>query len=181
MMKDMSMHILDIAQNSIVANAKNITIEIDEDCENNIFSFSIADDGKGMSEEMLKVVQDPFTTTRTTRKVGLGIPLLAQTCRQCGGDIELTSTVGVGTTIKAKMNYNDIDRPPLGDIVNSLVILIVTNAQVCIKYIHRYNGKEYVLDMREVVEMLDGVPLDEPEVMGWLKDNLNEGIREIKE
>jgi hypothetical protein len=180
MMRDFSMHVLDIAQNSIRAEAKLVTIEIVEDEINNRFAFTVEDDGFGMSAEMLRRVRDPFTTSRTTRKVGLGIPMLEQTCQMCGGGLDITSTEGVGTKLTAYMLYDSIDRPPLGDIEGSMHILLVTNTGLDFKYIHRFNEKVFELDTREIKEVLGGVPLDEPEVSAWVKENIAEGLAEIR-
>ena len=112
-MQEISLNILDIAQNSVRAGASLIEIEITEDTDNDLFSFSIKDNGCGMSEEMVKSVMDPFVTTRTTRRVGLGIPLLLQSARSTGGDVTIDSTVGVGTTLTATFSHGHIDRQPL--------------------------------------------------------------------
>lgn len=178
-MKELSMHILDIAQNSISAGANLITIEIVEDNARDIFSFLIVDDGCGMSPEVLQNVRNPFTTSRTTRKVGLGIPMLEQSCLQCGGHLELESEVGKGTRLFAVMEYNNIDRPPMGDIKNSMYLLILMNPDRDFVYRHTYNENLYELDTRELKEVLDGVPLNDPSVAEWLKDNIFGGIDEI--
>lgn len=180
MMKDLSMHILDITQNSVRAEATKIIIEIYENEEEDILSILVEDNGKGMSEEMLSQVRDPFTTSRTTRKVGLGIPMLEQTCLQCGGRLVLDSKPNEGTIIKAEMKYNNIDRPPLGDIINSLFILLITNQDIIFKYKHKYRDNEFMVDTEEITEILGGVPLDEPEVSEWLKEYIYEGITSLK-
>ncbi len=181
MMKEFSMHILDIVQNSVRAKATEVTVVLIEDVNNNIFSFSVLDNGCGMSEEMLANIRDPFTTSRTTRKVGLGIPMLEQTCEMCGGGLELTSELGVGTKLKASMQYDNIDRPPLGEFESSIQIMVIGNPEIDFKFIYRYNENEYELDMKEVKEVLDGVSLSDPEVITWLKDNIYEGIAEARE
>ncbi|MDR2903115.1 MAG: ATP-binding protein [Clostridiales bacterium] len=181
MMKDLSMHILDIAQNSVRAEATDILLEIDENPAENRLTITIGDNGKGMSAEMLESVRDPFTTSRTTRKVGLGIPMLEQTCLQCGGKLDLISTPGKGTTITASMDYNNIDRPPLGDLVDSLLILVITNQHINFKYSHIYNGNPFVFNTAEIKEVLGDVPFDEPDVRDWIKGFLTEGLAEIKE
>ncbi|MDR2904040.1 MAG: ATP-binding protein [Clostridiales bacterium] len=181
MMKDLSMHILDIAQNSVRAEATDITIEIDENVARNTLSITVADNGRGMSAELLKTVRDPFTTSRTTRKVGLGIPMLEQTCLQCDGRLALESTPGKGTTITAAMAYNHIDRPPLGDLADSLLILLITNQAIHFIYNHRYNGETFVFDTAEIREILGDTPFDLPEVRDWIKEYMTEGIAEIKE
>lgn len=179
MMKEFSMHILDIAQNSIVAGATKISIELKEETENNLFYFSVADNGKGMSQEFIQKVRNPFTTSRTTRKVGLGIPMLEQTCVQCGGRLDIESEVGEGTKITASMEYANIDRPPLGNMPETLYILILMNQQVTFHYYHKYDSREYVLDMAEVREVLGDLPLDELSVAGWLKENIEDGFESL--
>ncbi len=179
MMKDFSMHILDIVQNSIRANATKIEIKVTEDEMADLFLFSVADNGSGMSEAFMKEVRNPFTTSRTTRKVGLGIPMLEQTCQQCDGNLEIKSTLGVGTTIIATMSYKNIDRPPMGDLCSSIHIVVVTNPTVQFKYIHKFNNKEYILDTEVVQEILEDVPITEPSVMKWLKEDIEAGLAEI--
>ncbi len=171
------MHILDIVQNSIRAEASYIKILVDEDIVNNRLTFSVSDDGCGMSEEMLRTVRDPFTTSRTTRKVGLGIPMLLQTCRMCNGDLTLDSELGKGTTITATMDYDNIDRPPMGDMANSLYILIVANPSMDFYYRHKINEHEFELDTKEIREVLGDVPLNAPDVCQWLKETIYEGMK----
>ena len=179
MMRDLSMHILDIVQNSIKAEAHKIEIEVEENTNTNRLCICIKDNGGGMSKEMVETVRNPFTTTRTTRKVGLGIPMLEQTCLQCGGQLLLESELGVGTVIKAEMEHNNIDRPPLGDIISSIFILIITNQDMGFLYKHTYNDDEFVLDMDEIREILGDVPLDTPDVSSWLKEHIAEGVNSL--
>lgn len=114
MMKELALHVLDIAENSVRGEASHIGITITEDRRNNRFAMEIDDDGKGISPEILNTIKDPFTTTRTMRKVGLGIPFLDDTCRLCNGHLDLKSTVGLGTRLSAEMEYDHIDRAPAG-------------------------------------------------------------------
>lgn len=179
MMKELSMHILDIVQNSIKAGASNIEITIIQNEPDDIMSIEIADNGCGMSEEMLGKVRNPFTTSRTTRKVGLGIPMLEQTCLQCGGELALKSAPGEGTTIKAAMSYKHIDRPPMGDLINTIHILLVTNLDIDFIFRYFFNELSFEMDTAQIKEILDGVPLNEPSVMLWLKDSLTEGINNM--
>lgn len=179
-MKEMSMHILDIATNSVRAEAKNIRILVKEDIVNNVFLFRIEDDGKGMSKEMVASLKDPFTTSRTLRKVGLGIPLLSQNCQMCGGDVEIESELGVGTILTSTMQYDHIDRPPLGDMVSTMAGLITSNESINITYVHAYNENSFDVATNELIEALDGVPLTEISVIQWLKGFLQENLEEIK-
>lgn len=179
MMKELAMHILDIAENSIAAGATDVYIEINENPEQNIFSFSITDNGRGMKKEMLKAVRSPFTTSRTTRKVGLGIPMLEQTCISCGGDLSIESEENKGTSLKAVMQFNNIDRPPLGDIESTMQIILCMNADINFIYKHIYNEKSFIIDTKEINEILEGVPLNEPEIMLWMKENIHENLINI--
>lgn len=179
-MKELSMHILDIAANSIRAEAKNIEILVKEDLVANRFIFEIKDDGKGMSQEMVNSLSDPFTTSRTLRKVGLGIPLLKQNCQLCDGDVTIESELGVGTTLKSYFQYDHIDRPPLGDIASSISGLMSSNESVNIHYIHDYKDKRFEVSTKELKEALEDVSLTEISVMKWLRDFLKENIDEIQ-
>ena len=179
-MQEISLNILDIAQNSVRAGASLIEIEITEDTDNDLFSFSIKDNGCGMSEEMVKSVMDPFVTTRTTRRVGLGIPLLLQSARSTGGDVIIDSTVGVGTTLTATFSHGHIDRQPLGDISGTVVSLISMNECIDFIYKHSYNGKCFTLETTELKKILgDEVSLSEISVAQWIREYINESQSEI--
>ncbi|MFI3142332.1 MAG: ATP-binding protein [Clostridia bacterium] len=173
-MKELSLNILDIAQNSVVANAKLIEIEIKQKTKTNELFIGIYDDGKGMDEEKLKSVTDPFFTTRTTRKIGLGVPLFKMAAEMTGGKFEITSIVGVGTNVKAEFNTSHLDFMPLGDLTSTIVILITMNLHI--EFIYRYikDETEFVLDTREIKNLLDGVPLDTPDIVQWLKEYIDE-------
>lgn len=176
MMKELSMHILDIVQNSIKAGASSIEIIIVENEQDDLLSIEITDNGRGMPEDMLESVRDPFTTTRTTRKVGLGIPMLEQTCLQCGGGLTIRSAEGAGTTVKAAMSRKNIDRPPMGDLIDTMHILFVTNLEIDFIFRYLFNEFLFEIDTAQIKDILDGVPLNEPSVMQWLKDSLTEGL-----
>ena len=179
-MQEISLNILDIVQNSIRAEATVIEINIVEDTKEDILSFYVNDNGCGMSEEMLKEVSDPFVTTRTTRKVGLGISLLKSAAQAAGGDIELASKLGVGTKLCASFKHSHIDRQPLGDIGSVITTLITTNPKIDFIYSHTYNGHEFVLDTMELRKVLgDEVSFSEISVMQWISEYLKEGLSEI--
>ncbi len=173
-MKELSLHILDIMQNSIVAGATLVELDLAEDKEEDVLTFSITDNGCGMSQEMVEAVVNPFTTSRTTRKVGLGIPLLKAAAEQTGGGITLSSTVGEGTVITASFGYSHIDRQPLGDMAGTMLGLITSYETVDFVYRHRVNTEEYALDTREMRQMLGEVSFNEPQVMLWLSEFLKE-------
>jgi anti-sigma regulatory factor (Ser/Thr protein kinase) len=172
-MEDLSLHILDIVENSITAGADRIEIKIIEDTKANIFSIEIKDNGRGMDRELLENACDPFYTTRTTRRVGLGIPMLAQAAKECMGDIKVVSAKGKGTAIRVSFQHNHIDRKPLGDMGKTLVILIASNPGIDFIYEHKINDNMYTLDTPEIKKDLDGVPISTPEVIRIIKDDIS--------
>lgn len=178
-MKELSLNILDIAQNSITAGATLIDITLEETDETLV--ISISDNGKGMSKELLAQVSDPFTTTRKTRKVGLGIPFFRLAAEQTGGTLTITSVsrdddpVNHGTTTTATFYKNHIDFTPLGDIVATLAILFQSCKDFDIVFTHKLpDGRTVEADTRAFKEALDGVPLDHPDVIVWMKEFLSE-------
>ena len=178
-MKELSLHILDIVQNSISAGAGVITIEITEDAAADFLKFIITDNGRGMSKDFIDKVMDPFTTSRTTRKVGLGIPLLKHACEACGGSLQITSAVGEGTAVTALFGYSHIDRQPLGDMAETMHGLITSHEKVDFVYRHTVNEKSFSADTREIKTILGGVPLGEPEVLLWLLEYLRDGEQSL--
>jgi len=172
-MEDLSLHILDIAENSINAGASLIMIKIIEDIKANLLLVEISDNGRGMDKKMYEHACDPFYTTRTTRKVGLGIPLLAQAARECMGDIKISTEEGKGSTITATFQYNHIDRKPLGDMEKTMIVLIVSNPHIDFMLEHRRNNDTYVLDTAVIKKELDGVPINNPEVIKIIKDDIS--------
>ena len=179
-MQEISLHILDIAQNSIRANATLIEIIIEENPESDIFAFTIKDNGCGMDEDMVKKVSDPFVTTRTTRKVGLGISLLKSAAQQTGGGIKIESKPGEGTTIRADFSHSHIDRQPLGDISAVMISLISMNPAIDFVYTHRFMGSTFELDTRELRSVFgENVRLSEISVVTWIQKFLNNNLSEI--
>ncbi len=178
-MKEISLHILDILQNSITAGAKLVELCINENTEEDILMFYIKDDGCGMSAEFLKNVINPFTTKRTTRKVGLGIPLLKLAAENAGGGIKITSEPGVGTYIEATFVHSHIDRQPLGNITDTVFTVVTSYENVEFLFTHKFNNNEFVLDTRQMKEILGDVPLSDSGVMAWLLDYLKEGEAEL--
>jgi signal transduction histidine kinase len=148
-MEDLSLHILDIAENSIASSARRIEIRIEEDPGSDLLAIEIKDDGKGMDEQTLQKALDPFFTTRTTRRVGLGLPLLAQAARQTDGKIELASKPGQGTTIKATFSLSHLDRQPLGDIQETIRTLVAGHPEIDFLYEYKTNDSIYHFDTRE--------------------------------
>jgi len=148
--EDISLHILDIAENSINAKAENIKIRLNENIEENLLTIEIEDDGLGMGEAEVKKALDPFFTTRTTRKVGLGLPLLAQSARESEGDVEIISKAGKGTTIKATFRYDHPDRRPLGNIKETLMTLVLGHPEIGFVYEHKKGQEVLRFDTRDM-------------------------------
>ena len=179
-MKDLSLHILDILQNSIEARATLLKINIEENTKENVYTLTIEDNGKGMSKELLKKVVDPFFTSRTTRKVGLGIPLLKQKAELTGGSFYIDSEEGKGTLLIASFLYNNIDRPALGDVAGVLVLTAASNENIRFVYQHNTKEGEYIFDTNEINEALDGMSLNNAKVIHYLKDMIIENLVDIQ-
>ena len=171
-MKEISLNILDIAENSVKAGATLIEIGLTQ--TGTVLQIVIKDNGCGMSPEILKRVENPFYTTRTTRSVGLGIPFYKLAAEQTGGKIRLSSAVGTGTTITADFTYGHIDRQPLGNMAETMLGLITSHPDLDFVYQHRVEDAQYTLDTREMRKSLGGVPLSESAVTLWLSDFLKE-------
>ena len=174
------MHVLDIAQNSIKAEASLVTVSFVMNGEGWL-TFSVQDDGCGMSPDFLARVTDPFTTSRTTRKVGLGIPMLKQSAEMCGGAFGIESEVGVGTTIHASFDTRNIDCIPMGDICDSLLTLVMLNPDQP-EFLFQASSPtaEAMFDTRQLREVLGGVPLNEPDILEWIGGYLAEQYEEIR-
>jgi len=173
-MKELSLNLLDIAQNSVTAGATQLDLSLKE--HDGVLTMTVADNGRGMSPDFLAQVMDPFTTTRTTRKVGMGIPLLRMAAQQTGGDVEIQSAPGVGTTTVATFYTGHIDCPPLGDLAGSLALFLQGAPDTMhTRYIHETDTGRFELDTREIRAILgDDVPLSAPDVALWLKDYIAE-------
>jgi len=178
-MEDISLHILDIAQNSIRAGATKIEIEVVERPAENLLSFVIRDNGCGMTEDQLSRLHDPFFTTRTTRRVGLGIPLLKQTAEQAGGGLSVTSAPGKGTTVEARYEYDNVDTPPLGDVAATLWTLIVTNPDVDFDYVHVSGDARFELNTRELKTVLSRSKLGTPRLARALRQYITENEQRL--
>lgn len=178
-MKELSLHILDIAENSVRAGANLIEIQITEDTKKDEYTILIKDDGKGMDDTTIRVVEDPFYTTRTTRKVGMGISLLKAASLRCDGDFKITSQVGVGTSVCCMFKRSHIDRAPLGSIEDTIMALISKNENFDIIYTHKVNEEKFVFNTKEISKILDGVELDNPEVIIWIRDFVKENVKSI--
>ena len=178
-MEDLSLHILDVAENSIAAQAKRIEIRVNEAVGRDLLSIEIKDNGKGMSAEMVEKTLDPFFTTRTTRRVGLGLPLFAQAARECNGQFQIESHPDQGTRLLATFQYSNIDRKPWGRMTETLITLIVGNPEVDFYYEHRKGDFEYTLDTAEIRSGLEGLPINHPTVVGAIRRNIRENLEMI--
>ncbi|MDP2854269.1 MAG: ATP-binding protein [Smithellaceae bacterium] len=173
-------HILDITENSVRAGAKLIEISIDEDSRNDLLTIEIKDNGHGMSRDVLQKVLDPFYTTKTVRRVGLGLPLLKDAAERSGGTFLLESQENSGTTVKAIFGLRHLDRQPLGDIQNTIIILIISNSEVDFFYKHRHNDRRFGIDTREIRKEIEDIPINHPEIIKYIRGVIEEGLREIE-
>ena len=178
-MRDLSLHLLDLAQNSVKAGASLVTIRLTVE-ESGWLTLVLADDGCGMDEALLARVKSPFATTRTTRKVGLGIPMMLENAQRAGGDLTIESQVGRGTSLTVTYDMRNIDSLPLGDLAGTMLSLILANPD---RPDFLFEGKspagEVDFDTRQVRQVLGGVSLAEPAVVAWMKEALEETINPI--
>ncbi len=172
-MVELSLHILDIAQNSIKAKANLIEIEVAEDIASNLLTIMIKDNGCGMDKDFLSDVTNPFRTSRTTRKVGLGLSLFKSAAELTGGSFSIESEVGKGTLVKVCFVYDSIDRQPLGDMASTMSIIIGGAPDIDFIYRHSYCGAEFEFDTKSIRQVLGPeVPLNEPDVLNWIEDSI---------
>ena len=174
-MREIALNILDIAENSVKAKAS--LIEITVTAADNILTVTITDNGKGMSKDFLEKVTDPFTTTRTTRKVGMGIPLFKDAAEMTGGSFEIESEPGRGTRVTARFVIDSIDRAPLGDISDTAVTLL--GPDIDFVWVYAVNGRSFTFDTREIKAELGDIPIDSPEIISFLRNLLKENIDSI--
>ncbi|MDP3914814.1 MAG: ATP-binding protein [Bacteroidota bacterium] len=179
-MKDLSLHILDIVQNSIRAKATLIGIEIDEYPNENQLIITISDDGTGMDPEQLKRAIEPFYTSRTTRKVGLGLSLFKQNAEMTDGSFSIESELGKGTKVTAIFGMSHLDRPIMGDMVGTLLILICSSDEINYVFKHKTPSGEFEIDTREIRQTLENVPISNPDVRLFLKEMLQENLEQIQ-
>lgn len=180
MLREISLHILDIAENSVQAGAKRIEIEVVEDILKDRLRIKIKDNGCGMTKEKLTNFSDPFITTRTTRKVGLGIPFLKEAAESCNGFLEIHSESGIGTTIKVEFQHSHIDRMPLGDLAGTFLNLLVGYPKVNWVFSYQKNEKKFYLDDQIIKKELENIPLSDATVLSFLRKTIENGINEVK-
>lgn len=171
-MEDISLHILDIVENSVAAKADKIEIRISEDKNKDLLSVEVIDNGIGMDEETVKKALDPFYTSRTVRRFGFGLPLLSEAAKAANGHLSIESKKGEGTKIKADFQYSHIDRKPLGDIGQTIISLVIGNPEIDLIYVHKRNSHAYRLDTRKIKAQLGEVPIYSPDGIRMIKEDL---------
>jgi hypothetical protein len=176
-MRELALHILDIAENSVSAQARRVEIGVEEDLRRDRLRLWVKDDGRGMDEEMVARVTDPFVTSRTTRKVGLGIPLLKAAAESCGGHLRILSAVGHGTCLEAEFQRSHIDRMPLGDLAGTMYTLVVGWPDV------RWGLREsrFEFDSGPIKQELGDAPLTEPAVLAFIRESLQQGVAGVQQ
>ena len=180
MLPEISLSILDIAENSVSAGSSLVSIYVSEDTVSHRLKIRIDDNGKGMTPEQLSSVTDPFFTSRTTRKIGLGIPFFKQEAEISGGSFDISSEVGKGTEVRAEFCTDNIDCMPLGDINQTILSLITMHEDLNFYYRYEYDGNSFELDTVNIKKILDGVSFQEREVFQFLKDYLTENMEEAR-
>jgi anti-sigma regulatory factor (Ser/Thr protein kinase) len=186
-MKEIALHLLDLAENSVSAGARRVQISVCEDLQADQLSATVEDNGRGMSPEMVKAVVDPFVTSRTTRKVGLGIPLLKEAAEASNGALTISSEPGVGTKVEATFQHSHIDRMPLGKLDSTILGLTVGHLDV--HWVFDYTAQpadgspaaQFIFDDEPIKEILADTPLTHPDVLAYLRETLETGIRETKQ
>jgi hypothetical protein len=177
--QELSLNLLDIAQNAVAARATLIEIEVSIDTAADRVDIVVRDNGCGMSEVQLAQADDPFYTTRTTRHVGLGIPFFKMAAQMAGGDMTIVSRLGEGTELRVWMRYSHIDRMPLGDMGATMSSLIGLNPDLDFVYRYQRDGRRWTLDTRRLRELMEGVSLAEPEVARFVREYVNENTAGI--
>ena len=178
-MEDLSLHILDIAENAIAARAKRIEISVVEEPRENRLTIEIRDDGIGMDGEVSQKAVDPFFTTRSSRRVGLGLSFMAQAAQEAGGSLRIESELGKGTKVTASFQYHHIDRKPLGSMVETMMTLLLGNPELDISYTHKKEGGSYTLSSQWLKEQFQDRSLTNPEVIQRVRKHLQEGLTQI--
>jgi len=179
-MQDLSLHILDVVENSIKAKAGRIEIRLRDDAAGDWITLEIVDDGVGMDVETVNKALDPFFSTKEVRSIGLGLPLLAETARAANGAFSIESRPGKGTKVTATFQASHIDMKPLGDIAQTVVTLIMGHPDVDILYSHHIDQTHYSLDTKEIKAHLNGISIASPEVIRFIRDHIKEGLDNLR-
>lgn len=179
-MRELSLHLLDIAENSVAAGARTVRMTVREDLAADRLYLAVQDDGKGMDAATVARVTDPFVTSRTTRKVGLGLPLLKEAAEMCGGFLRITSELGRGTMVEVEFQHSNIDRMPLGDLASTFLTLLITSSEVNWVFHYQVKDEIFFFDDALIKEELQGVPLTEPTVLAFLREMLINGVASVQ-
>lgn len=179
-MNDLSLHIIDIIQNSLSAGASFIGLTVDENLKEDKITIKIEDNGKGMTQDQVSRLTDPFFTSRTTRRVGMGIPLFKQSANQSGGDLKVESVPGKGTTVTAWFRQSNIDCPPMGDVANAFILMLSANPALHFIFKYLYNSQEYIFDSEEVREILENIPFNDASIIRVLTNMIRENLNDLK-
>ena len=180
-MRELSLHILDVLENALEAGASEVKLEIDEDLGADRLTIAVRDNGRGMDAHTARRALDPFFTTRTTRHVGLGLPLFAAAARRCEGDLSLETAPGRGTAVTATFRQSHLDRAPLGDVTGTLLAFLLSERGAGLRFVyhHRVNGRSFDLDTSAIQAELEDIPLSHPLVREWLGDYIAAGEAEL--
>jgi anti-sigma regulatory factor (Ser/Thr protein kinase) len=176
-MKDLSLHILDIVENSVAASANKIEIRITEVKKKDLLSVEIIDNGIGMDKETQQKALDPFFTTKTVRRFGFGLSLLSEAAKAANGHFSIRSEKGEGTKIKAEFQSSHIDRKPLGDMAQTIITLVIGNPEIDLIYVHEKNGHKYSLDTRKIKAQLKDAPINSPAGIRMIKEDLKKDTK----
>lgn len=179
-MDDLSLFIQDIIENALNVSAKHITLLVEEDTKSQLLKIEIRDNGKGMDKETLKKIEDPFYTTRTVRKVGLGLPLFKQSVLQTEGEFEVHSVINEGTTVRAVYHTNHIDMLDLGDIPSCIQAILTHPEMRHFTYIHQYDQKNFCFDTEEIKEILDITSFEDVSLLQDIKRYLADLLKETR-
>ncbi len=179
-MRELSLHILDLAQNSLAAGATQLDIRVTEDLAGNRLTIQVVDNGRGMSAERSQAVLDAFVTSRTTRKVGFGLPLLKLAAEQAGGGLWIESRLGEGTSVQAEFQYDHLDRAPLGDMSGTLVSILTLNEHCRLRYWHQRGDRLFTFDSEQLGAVLSPVPFGHPQVVAWLGQYIRENQESLE-
>lgn len=180
-MRELALHILDIAENSISAGADRIRISVNENLKDDLLTIEIEDNGKGMDAATLAKVTDPFVTSRTTRKVGLGLPFFKAAAEASEGSLEIQSEPGKGTKVTVKFKHSHIDRMPLGDLCSTLLTLIIGTPDIHWIFEYRMNEETFIFDDEPIKEILADVPLSDPAVMKFIRETIQAGFADTRQ
>jgi hypothetical protein len=179
-LNELALHLLDIAENSVTAKAHTVQVIVEEDTLTDRLKLAVVDDGVGLSAEKAARLADPFVTGRTTRKVGLGIPLLKAAAEACNGTLRVHSIPGKGTAIEAEFQRSHIDRMPLGDVTGTILSLVVGWPAVHWVFRYRLNDAEFIFDDQQIKNELGDIPLCEPEILAFIRQTLEEGVADLQ-